>query len=877
MQATPCVEQNGAFACGPNPENPLYLCQGGTCSHGEAQYPGCEVDAQGMRCEVNGPIRYPGCIAKPDAENAILCGAKTGSTLQTSARSPLNDAFFPRDIQFFGKQVADPYSWQGMEPDEEGVLQDVLSQSYIGFSLLPSSKPVTYENPLIHPAIGGVYERWENEIRQIKQSAVFENTQLAIQCNLQHNQDYIVTRGPNQAGYEGSGGRPADRGVNLAVYDAETNARVCGGDPLNDWGTNNKDALYSSCFFRAPLVVREGTGVNYGSENMASPECNTLEDDYAEFYFTPEYVLLKAHSVGNGENKEWYLGDCKLDENFVPVTRTFGWCEGCSMLTSAYQTVETQDLSYKIDSTERVFSNNFEIPMVTEPTEVFVKGSGYNYYEIPESTLLRAEFLGHMPIDPAFSYYGEKNILYFDSFPPANYLQEKQADYLRSGVLPIIDATDASNWDDSNELFDSVMPEGPSIVIVDSLSFADASDPARVERIKSRINGLTQGDYPVSRKAQFAIRLVDAPLDSETAAARLLRIIAMLDNLHNNDPACSGQGDGLCVFSSSYVSVFMYPFSAGETLLDAGVHCDGNLAGQNSVNLMSQLSGYGLRNYRLLSYVDDLHIDLENPCWANYAQGGVQVNPIRSFYSTIFARQVTLTKAGLMGVQVKDTQSFKRDGRNEYTSYFCSVTQSSSSLAAEIPLTVIQKVYAKPEDEPVVCQECSAYDLSCGDPGTPALECADGSTCVPSAEGFDPAKTYKCPDFTVSNECQLCTDFNQPLTCTRHYSDGSTQNVRYTGANSVASVISNQGDVIPDIIAAIPRGNQCCLVDSYGEKYSYFNQVSHGTVRAPMVFTQNQNSEVDCGVPDFGATADQFACAQASSPIKNYYLSCKLE
>ena len=214
------------------------------------------------------------------------------------------------------------------------------------------------------------------------------------------------------------------------------------------------------------------------------------------------------------------IGNCAVDENTrLPVTKTFGWCEPCTTSTLAYQNVTAVQESYIPGHTGKVEANPAtDVQTICTPKRVHEPINESNDWNARRWAVNASCFNKY--ISDVQDYNGRS----FETgaprtVPEATIMKERMGDYMKSGVMPVLDLSDASNWNISNNytygaqnyseydfkrLFGSM---GATVVIVEHLRNRGDATFEKVDEMIER--GATVKDYCFGCLTAFH---VDTPL-----------------------------------------------------------------------------------------------------------------------------------------------------------------------------------------------------------------------------------------------------------------------------------------------------------------------------------------------------------------------------
>ncbi len=556
------------------------------------------------------------------------------------------------------------------------------------------------------------------------------------------------------------------------------------------------------------------------------------------------------------------LGDCTVAETSgMPDVNTYGWCEPCSGATIAYQQVASNDYTY-IPQYETVLSRRLSSAVTNEECKI----------EGGEITCVAPWITDVQELDGEPGETGTPRIS-----PSATVLKEKIGNYLKSGVLPVIDMTDESNWEIPGEtVCESVIVPGlgltptfaiecstvPSftqyafediysdmgaiVVIVDSINMAP----------EGRILGMDGYEGSVTRD-----RIAERTGIIKTRCWRCIPAVAIADAPDNesldevledmfSDPRLRLDVDMVALW---YRPVFIesetrYPGSTDEE------------RAESTVNDMLSYSRTALK-YGKTSLITNFGIGESGPVW-NADNSHILFNEIVD-RSGEFANTGTI---GIIYTYIRGDPDYgglveTSSARGVKGERFCNFQKAINRYLAPPPTTIFSAVPAFPN---ISCVNCTSIDYLAGDCTT---QCANGEECI-LPEGALPG-TMRCPTGTIVEPCRLCNETPGTYSCVYTYADGTKETVPYD-----SSLVSS--DAYMDVLGGLEPPDKCCLLDAQGNGYSYSKQ-SFSSVRSiPIVYPKSGNTEIDCGsraMSEIGFTSS--FCGIEVVPVKNYKISCE--
>jgi hypothetical protein len=786
-------------------------------------------------------------------------------------------------------------AWENYGPDigdNDQVWCDHVSEAGNG----PALGGITFfgkpgDDTVFYPATGKTIIGWSN-----LEPSDFRDTLLFKNCNLKPG-DYDVV---NLYGMDDSAG--STMGGLLAAFKPYFEARVQSlKTGLGSGRTNKYSIVYSSMPWVSTLE-RGVRRVHHGSEDCG--ECNTPWQHYSYFLASPPSDAIRDRNIydedmasipdssatsliaGNGlwdgdekdddDKDKWVystyalglstnfilinyepgsgkLGNCAIDDStMLPRVRNYGWCEACTTSTLALQNV-TAFVQAGPAKNREVY-----MPTYTGNVEKTVGNSGKYTYTNSEPICDNQNptvscFNRH--ITDMQEYNGP-----MDSFgtrgsprtkPDAAILKERLGNYMKSGILPVLDLSDASNWDRKNHMADNapdyteydfqrlIGSMGATLVIVDHVSGPVDAD-AKLERIIDR-SGIIRDRCSACLTAFH----VDAPATNASLRDAIGAVLS--------DPRANFNID---MVTFDY-SVSQHPQPSAIGLVNKSGAVVDDIASYGRASLMS-----GGKPTMVVGF----SVDNGDAEWnGNYGM----------LFDAVVQKQGELVKAGVTGIIYSPVRggsegliSVPNNGVGLKTDKFCAFEGAMQKASTSPPVAVFQRILA----QDVACVACSSLDYldgTCNLASQAAqLQCDDGRPCqVPN--GMNQGKV-KCPAGAITADCGPCTSSTKSYTCTYKYVNGTVSSV---GPRPISELT---GDIYSDIIAGLPRPEKCCITDpDSGARVSYTKQAYPNPINKPLVFPKVGDPNIDCGM---GSGSDALAklgsfCGY-SLPLKQYDITC---
>ena len=574
-------------------------------------------------------------------------------------------------------------------------------------------------------------------------------------------------------------------------------------------------------------------------------------------------VLYSKNIVIFYEDSDKALGKCAIDQSSgLPMVRTYGWCEPCTTSTLAYQKITAADTPYVPGGLGRIEDGG----------TVDISNTAAQICKISDGDLRCANNLitdaGDYSVDSAG--FGGIDLGAPRTIPEASVMKERLGNYMKSGIMPVLDLSDDSNWNTVNDEYDFerlIGKMGAVVAIVEHVNSTNGGSKA-VE-IADRSTLLRSKCYGCLTAFQ-----VDTPLTNDSFS----------DSINS-------------VFSGSFATklsidmvTFDYPISLHTQNLPA--IAAQMRAADPTVNLTRNLSDYiindmisysliALQQYGKPTMIVGLNIDSKDNSWgsSNYS----------ALFERMLLRQSDQVKAGSIGIiysparfpnapglpqiGVVDTDLLFDMGTK--TPKFCALEGALQKMTGTPPLALYT---LRPSTNLSYCTPCTSLEKAAGACGASALLCDNGIPCTPPP-GMSEAEItniYRCADETVIDDivgnqrCELCNASTQgdEYTCTFRYANGTTE-IRPGNMTDLSS------DVYLDIIAGISKPQKCCLAGEGDSRYTYIKKAVQSPINKPIAFSKLGDQQADCGFDvDISAIGELQQFCGIDIPLKDYDVTC---
>ncbi|MCI0503740.1 hypothetical protein L0Y65_03445 [Candidatus Micrarchaeota archaeon] len=582
-----------------------------------------------------------------------------------------------------------------------------------------------------------------------------------------------------------------------------------------------------------------------------------------------QHIYLFKYRDGTGA-----LGNCAIDESdYMPVTRTYGWCEPCTTSTLAFQSITAEPRVYMPAYTANVENTtpaNLESVCTATYDTSFEFWSGFTVTDNVSCVNSRITDVGDYK--ESIGGIGSPR-----TSPEATILKERMGNYMKSGILPVIDMTDASNWNIRNPdsdlegfwLFYESAPEnfsqydfqrlfgemGAVVVIVNHIS-GDATD-VQIEEIIDRSSIIHERCFGCLTAFH-----VDSPPSNESFRDSLNSVLS----------------DSRAAFAVDMVT-FDYPVSSHSSVFSGLAQAE-----NRSDAIADDIASFGrvaLQSRGKPSMLVGLNVRSNDGYWndANY----------KVLFEKIVRKQDEMVKFGLIGIIYAPARaasgtdtgivSVDSSGLGHKGEKFCAMQSAMQTMTTGAPLAFFSRVNSVDSMNCTRCSSldrvgtgvCSAYSVNTlhRDPKM----CDNGALCsVPDGMPEDEAR---CPDGIVidsgAGECTLCNETGKMYTCTLKYSNGTVQTVGPRPMDEVGS------DIFLDVIAGIPKPDKCCLVaPNNNRSYTYVKDAYQNSINKPIVFSKSGDPDMECNLGDPKTVSEIGTFCGIDLPLRDYDINCTL-
>jgi hypothetical protein len=646
-------------------------------------------------------------------------------------------------------------------------------------------------------------------------------------------------------------------------------------DPNHDYGLSQQKKIGDHMSSNAAQALRTR---NIFDESMAStPGTSACElgvdslwwfsgwGNTARFYYNVAFTRYLYLFKYNSQSKQF--GSCLMDDNTkLPEMKTYGWCEPCTTSTLAYQ---------KVTANSRVYM----------PFARMKLGSVISDYSSICTSQYNTDWVGFFQFqttdnvscyNPRISDVNE----YKESIggigsprtsPEATVIKERIGDYLKSGIMPVFDISDSSNWNLDNPDSGS---DGFCLFYFGNCNDAKQFQQYDFERLFGHMGAVVAIVDHVSNASDAEAKL--AEITNRSTIVRD-RCFGCLTAVHVDSPSSNAS------FGETIEPILTDFTIKGYKLLDLvtfdyPVSSHPSVSSQGAEAVAEDIIDYGrtsLQMAQVPTMVVGLNVEDNDGTWSD--------SNFKDLFDTIVQRQGDLVKAGVLGVIYSPVRGDAGSsnpglvdvsgGVGSKSAKFCAFQGAMYKMSTVPPNALFTRVADSNE---TACEPCNSLDKVqgiCGPPsGQTAPVCDNGNPCTLPAGAN--ATDYKCPDNTIVGECTLCSDMTgKTAVCTYRYANGTET----TTATPMSDITS---DVYLDVLGGIPKPNKCCVLAAGGNgtsaEYTYSKQSFATPQNKPLVFPKTGDPNVDCG---FGSSVDVLNqlsnfCNVQTVPLKNYDINC---
>ncbi|MEM2909323.1 MAG: hypothetical protein QW171_04140 [Candidatus Bilamarchaeaceae archaeon] len=598
--------------------------------------------------------------------------------------------------------------------------------------------------------------------------------------------------------------------------------------------------------FEFPEPQADGTSTQELDKHSVGGNDDTTYVSYLLLY--PKNIIL-FYGPPQGSD---VMGNCKLDKSTgLPALKQYGWCEPCTGSTLAYESV--RNIGPYLPENETIISrgrddpvtreectHQFSFKLVQSGSEIFTR----YYYPCIASWITDVE---------------ELNGYSTRTYPPATVLKERIGNYMKSGILPVINLADGSNWApedyEQNSLhygfpFEDVFGEmGAAVVIVDTIDMYGVYTPEAATALltEEKKNNISERARIVKSKCWRCIPAVEVwdPENNESLDALLSSMFS--------DPRLRMDIDMIAFWYRPFGTGYEHRYRGGET--------DDERADATVDDMLS--FSKTILKYGKPSIITRFATSDKVGIWKS--------DNSAILFNKIVDRSGELANSGLIGIIYAPASGRTLSGTPEALvegasgtgikgEKFCNLQRAINRFLVPSPTMLLSQL---PALESVNCTQCSSLDVISG---KCSRICANGVECtVP--EGADPSRV-RCPPDTVVEPCRLCDETPGIYRCTFTFSNGTSETHDFA-----SSLISS--DAYMEVIGGLEPPNKCCIRGETGLKYSYGTTTIPITRAVPIVYPRSGRAEVDCGASNLFKLTEGSFCGKSIMQRENYKVTCE--
>jgi len=556
----------------------------------------------------------------------------------------------------------------------------------------------------------------------------------------------------------------------------------------------------------------------------------------------PQHIYLYLEPA---EEENFGL-DCKYDEVLgMPSLKPYGWCEPCTISTIAYQNISAKDWAY-LPMTEHKLDVHSTAQQICSCHTYKVSGDTLHTFSCTAPHITDIETYSGAGL---FSVSGTPR-----TQPEVSLMKERLGDYMKAGVLPVIDMTDDSNWDlapygtdpfygtyneyDFERLFGDM---GATVVIVDTV-YKHQWIPIpqeRLEEISERAAIVKSHCWRCLTAVRYGVDF--APFEEQRFEDALVSTFS--------DPGLRTNLDVIVFDYSPHLEGYEGDFE-DETLED---------------DVLEDLSGKGRKVLQLTgkpSLAINFYVNAQSSYWTD--------ENLERVLNHLGQNQETLADSGIMGIIWMPARgetdiggdaivTYNEHGAGVKGSTFCTVQRGFNEFANPPPTVLYSSL---PEVETVNCTLCGSYDKAVG---ACSRTCDNGGECV-LPDGVLNPDDYKCPEGTILSPCRLCNETPGKFVCDYRYYNGTSITMNYT-----SSYISS--DLYMDVIAGMESPEKCCIRNQDGTLISYNTMKFSSAPSVPLVFPKNGAEGASCTMGGLDIASTGF-CGVEIVPTASYEVNC---
>jgi hypothetical protein len=610
---------------------------------------------------------------------------------------------------------------------------------------------------------------------------------------------------------------------------------------------------------RSRNIYDEAMQLTAGTSSCELRRTTIWWDWWTDTNYYYDLALSKYITLFYYDGSSAKIGDCSIDDvTYQPEVKTYGWCEPCTTSTLAFQTLAAYDRVYMPGYTAKIEgATGTENEMICR-SDYDARWEGFMNFQVSDNvSCYNPKITDINDYKESIGAIGSPRTV-----PEASILKERLGNYMKSGIMPVFDLSDDSNWviDNPDAEADTQIlwwtiehgsadyfaeydfertfgQMGASVVIVETVTSA-ADAQAKAQTIFDRSQIVRENCFGC-----MAAFHVENPSDNETFKDIILPIMSQPTGEFNIE-----------MITMSY-----------EVSTHSGL--------TNATQVADDLETYGRTSLRTPGpgrgkpvMIVGFNVDSNDGTWSdsNYDE----------LFTEIVLRQDELINSGLVGIIYSPARGGIGSGAvvNTWSGVgykdqkFCALQGAMQRMSESPPTALFTKVLVA---DNATCVKCSSIDLVLGDCN---MECDNGVECLlPSGVPSSDSDEYRCPVNTVVEPCTLCKDIPGTFTCEMRYTNG-------TDSTITGNMADLQSDLYLDIIGAFEKPERCCIQNIAGQNYSYYKTAFGTSINKPVVFPRSGDPNTDCGVGDPSKVGQLTSfCNQDNIPLKEYDITCEID
>lgn len=562
------------------------------------------------------------------------------------------------------------------------------------------------------------------------------------------------------------------------------------------------------------------------------------------------------------------IGECAVDSvTYQPEVRTYGWCEPCTTSTLAYQSLAAANRVYMPGYYAEIETNPASEQSLICTSDYDARWEGFLNFVVSDNVSCFHEKITDInDYKESIGAIGSPR-----TTPEASVLKERLGNYLKSGILPVFDMSDSSNWVMDN-------PDAEDDTQILWWTIEHGSEDYFAEYDFERTFG----------QMGAAVVIVDTVTSVSDAQAKAETIFNRSQIVRENCFGCMAafhvvNPDDNESFRDMIEPIMTHP--TGEfniELITMSYEVSSHYGITNATEIAEDLKSYGLASLKTPAQgrgkpimIVGFNVDTNDANW---------MGRYDELFTEIVLAQDELINSGVVGLIYSPARGGLGsgsvvntiDGIGYKEEKFCALQGAMQRMSETPPTALFTKVLVA---DNATCVKCSSIDLALG---TCERQCDNGVECLKpdsisasewnSGSGSTPAQkdVHKCPVNTVVEPCTLCKDVGGTYTCDISYTNGTEKTI--TGNMS-----DLQSDLYLDVIGGFDRPDRCCIENS-GTNYSYYKTSFGTSINKPIVFPKSGDPNTDCGVGDPGKIGELTSfCGVQNVPLKEYDITCEVD